>query len=94
MKPRFSLWAPAGDHVGPNVLPEVGATGATNRYACTVFVQRCCKLCGEAFQIERRRGRPRVYCFVCEPPGWQVVKVPHQSRVKLRRRRAPLVRIG
>jgi hypothetical protein len=59
-----------------------------------MLVQRRCELCAETFQIERKRGRPRVYCFVCEPRGWQVVKIPHQSRVKLRRRRAPLVRIG
>jgi hypothetical protein len=37
--------------------------------------------------IERKRGRPRAYCFVCEPPGWQVVKVLYQSRLRLRRRR-------
>jgi hypothetical protein len=40
-----------------------------------VLVQRCCKLCGESFEIVRKAGRPRVYCFACEPPGWQVVKV-------------------
>jgi hypothetical protein len=47
---------------------------------------RTCKLCGEAFAIVRKAGRPREFCFVCEPPGWQVVKVPGQDRTKLRRR--------
>jgi hypothetical protein len=74
----------------PTHDPPVQQIGRLNN----VFVQQCCKLCGEAFQIERKRGRPRIYCFACEPPGWQVVKVPHQSRLKLRRRHAPLVRIG
>jgi len=50
-----------------------------------VLVQRCCKLCGDTFEFERNRGGQRIYCFVCEPQGWQVVKVPNQTRVKLRR---------
>ena len=53
---------------------------------CPMETQRCCKLCGETFEIERKVGRPRLYCFVCSPAGWQVVKVPHQTRYKLRRR--------
>ena len=84
------LWTTWVHSLPPRGIPPVQQIGRLTR----VFVQRCCELCGETFQIERKRGRPRVYCFVCEPPGWQVVKVPHQSRVKLRRRRAPLVRIG
>jgi hypothetical protein len=51
-----------------------------------MLAQRCCKLCGETFEIERKPGRPRIYCFNCEPLGWQVVKVPRQTRMKLRRR--------
>jgi hypothetical protein len=51
-----------------------------------MLAQRYCKICGETFEIERIRGGQRVYCFSCEPPGWQVVKVPNQTRVKLRRR--------
>ena len=51
-----------------------------------MLAQRCCKLCGETFEVERKPGRPRIYCGVCSPPGYQVVKVPHQSLVKLRRR--------
>ena len=47
-----------------------------------------CGLCGKPFELNKM-GRPRLYCFGCEPPGWQVVKVPHQSRVKLRRRPPP-----
>jgi hypothetical protein len=50
-----------------------------------MLAQRCCKLCGETFEIERKRGGQRVYCFVCSPPGWQLVKVPNQTRLKLRR---------
>jgi len=49
-------------------------------------VQRCCKICGETFDIVRKAGRPRIYCPKCSPPGFQVVKVPGQSRTKLRRR--------
>jgi hypothetical protein len=48
-----------------------------------VIVQRCCALCQKAFESERKRGGQRIYCLVCEPPGWQVVKVPHQTRTKL-----------
>ena len=40
----------------------------------------------ETFDIERKAGRPRVYCPKCSPAGFQVVTVPGQSRVKLRRR--------
>jgi hypothetical protein len=45
-----------------------------------------CRLCSTEFELNRV-GRPRLYCFGCEPAGWQVVKVPNQTRVKLRRRR-------
>jgi hypothetical protein len=51
-----------------------------------VETQRCCKICRETFDIERKAGRPRIYCPKCSPAGFQVVKVPGQSRVKLRRR--------
>ena len=47
---------------------------------------RTCKLCGEAFAIVRKPGHPREFCFVCEPEGFQLVRVPNQSRLKLRRR--------
>jgi hypothetical protein len=56
-----------------------------------VLAQRECLLCGEAFQVGGKRGRPRIYCYACSPPGTQVVKV--RGRLKLRRRyppRAPL----
>ena len=62
-------------------IPHPGAT--IGRFRC-VLAQRCCKLCGETFEIERKPGRPRIYCFVCEPLGWQVVLLRH--RHKLRRR--------
>jgi hypothetical protein len=51
-----------------------------------MYMQRCCALCGETFEIVRKAGRPRRYCPICSPVGWQVVKVPGQSRTKLRRR--------
>jgi hypothetical protein len=48
-------------------------------------VQRTCKLCGKVFELDYSFGRPREYCFSCEPSGWKVVLRPH--RVKLRRLR-------
>jgi hypothetical protein len=62
---------------------------------------RTCKICGESFAIVRKRGRPREYCFVCEPPGFQVVRVAAwpewRSRPywwKLRRRPSRLPRLA
>jgi hypothetical protein len=52
----------------------------------SMITQRCCVLWAETFEIARKAGRPRKYCPVCSPPGWQVVRVPGQSRLKLRRR--------
>jgi hypothetical protein len=49
------------------------------------LVERSCRFCGGTFEIERKPGRPREYCFVCEPVGFKIVKVPGQSRLKLRR---------
>jgi hypothetical protein len=46
-------------------------------------LERVCKLCKEPFTLEYCHGRPRSYCFVCEPVGWKVVRLPH--RVTLRR---------
>jgi hypothetical protein len=46
--------------------------------------QRCCKLCLETFEIERKRGRPREYCPDCSPAGYQVVWL--RGRHKLRAR--------
>jgi hypothetical protein len=43
-----------------------------------------CKLCGDAFNYEYSTGRPRVYCFTCEPDGYAVVTRPNGRR-KLRR---------
>jgi hypothetical protein len=50
------------------------------------MTQRYCMICGDTFEVVRKAGRPRKYCSKCSPPGWQVVKVPGQSRTKLRRR--------
>jgi hypothetical protein len=49
-------------------------------------------LCGETFKIVRKRGGQRKYCFACEPVGFQVVKLPH--RTKLRRRPPLFPRLG
>ena len=47
---------------------------STQRYCvCGPAVLRTCQLCGEAFAIVRKAGRPRDYCWSCEPAGWQVV---------------------
>jgi hypothetical protein len=53
-----------------------------------MLAQRCCRLCGETFEFERKRGGQRIYCFRCEPPGFQLVKVPGQDRLKVRHRPA------
>jgi hypothetical protein len=44
---------------------------------------RTCKMCSAEFQVERKRGQPRKYCFTCQPEGWKIVRKPH--RTKLRR---------
>jgi hypothetical protein len=47
---------------------------------------RVCKLCGESFEYGYIFGRPREYCYRCEPDGWKVVLPKHPyGRVKLRR---------
>jgi len=28
-----------------------------------------CRICNSEFEQERKRGRPRVFCFVCKPKG-------------------------
>jgi hypothetical protein len=48
-----------------------------------VLAQRSCGLCGETFEFERKRGGQRKYCFECEPPGFQLVRVPNQDRLKV-----------
>jgi hypothetical protein len=50
---------------------------------------RVCKLCSIGFEPRPGPGRPRLYCYDCEPPGWQLVWV--RGRLKLRRRRPDLV---
>jgi hypothetical protein len=54
--------------------------------------QRCCKLCLETFEIERKRGRPREYCPDCSPAGYQVVWL--RGRHKLRARPPSFRRFG
>ena len=48
-----------------------------------VLRARVCKLCGDAFQVERKPGKPRSYCFDCQPAGWKLTRV--RGRWKLRR---------
>ena len=45
---------------------------------------RVCKLCGDVFQMERKPGKPKSYCWSCQPVGWKVVKL-RGGRHKLRR---------
>ena len=52
-------------------------------------MMRTCGLCGGEFEPAPGPGRPRLYCYTCEPIGWQLVKV--RGRLKLRRRRHDLV---
>jgi hypothetical protein len=47
-------------------------------------VLRVCKLCHSEFEVERKPGARRQYCYRCEPPGFALVKV--RGRLKLRRR--------
>jgi hypothetical protein len=51
-----------------------------------VFRTAVCGWCEEQFGYEFHIGRPRRYCFQCEPKGYQVVKV--RGRLKLRVRRS------
>jgi hypothetical protein len=46
--------------------------------------ERCCNSCGNVFHIERKRGRPRVYCFDCGPVGYQVIKKRGEFKRRLR----------
>src|SRR5215212_10283721 len=32
-------------------------------------MRRTCKRCRDGFEVEYRRGRPREYCYVCQPRG-------------------------
>jgi transposase-like protein len=47
-------------------------------------VSRRCKECGNPFESERRRGRPRLYCMDCCPEGYKVVHMKN-GYAKLRR---------
>jgi hypothetical protein len=53
--------------------------------------ERCCGWCGNVFEIERKRGRPRIYCPNCSPPGYQVIR--RRGRFKLRLRPALFPRV-
>src|SRR5829696_422072 len=44
---------------------------------------RVCQGCGNDFVIERKRGKPRSWCFECQPAGYKMTKV--RGRLKLRR---------
>jgi hypothetical protein len=45
---------------------------------------RACRSCGREFEFEYAgRGRPRAYCFECEPEGTRMVKSANTSPVKV-----------
>jgi hypothetical protein len=67
------------------VVADLGADDADGG-----FVERCCKMCEETFEIELKRGGQRKYCYGCEPPNMSVVYLP-SGRAKLRRRK-PVVK--
>jgi hypothetical protein len=48
-------------------------------------LERVCKLCQQPFTLEYCHGRPREYCWLCVPKGFKLVRVPGQTRTKLRR---------
>jgi hypothetical protein len=48
-----------------------------------MVLAKVCKLCGQGFELEYKRGRPREHCHDCVPLGFKAVRLPH--RVKLRR---------
>ena len=33
-----------------------------------------CRICGESFEQERKRGRPRVLCYVCKPDEKEAIE--------------------
>ena len=37
------------------------------------FLERTCKLCKQPFTLDFCHGRPRPYCYRCEPQGWKIV---------------------
>jgi hypothetical protein len=56
-----------------------------------MLAQVCCVLCGDTFEMVRRRGGQRKYCLTCQPEGMSVV-TRRSGRVKLRRRVPMLTR--
>ena len=42
-----------------------------------------CQLCGADFTVERKPGKPRSYCFECQPVGTKLVM--KRGKLKLRR---------
>ena len=36
-------------------------------------MRRTCKRCRNEFEVEYRRGRPREYCFSCQPVGTRMI---------------------
>jgi hypothetical protein len=49
-----------------------------------VVVTLSCIVCGRVFEQVHKRGRRRQVCFVCQPPGRQIVRT-RTGRVKTRR---------
>lgn len=51
-------------------------------------MRRICKQCRRGFEVEYRRGRPKDYCSVCQPPGTRMIgatKVMNENSPDLRR---------
>jgi hypothetical protein len=46
----------------PEIVPFSDITSTSLRMR-----KDSCRICGESFDQERKRGRPRVLCFVCKP---------------------------
>jgi hypothetical protein len=36
-------------------------------------VRKVCRACGEPFEFEYSRGRPREYCLSCQPPNTRMI---------------------
>jgi hypothetical protein len=81
---KFRYWP------GTNGVSVPEATTPVRKLdSLAIQMMRTCGLCGGEFERAPGPGRPRLYCYGCEPPGWQLVKV--RGRLKLRRRRRDLL---
>jgi hypothetical protein len=73
---------------GTHPVPKLWLRLIVRFMLTNVVLARVCKLCGQVFEVDYKTGRPREYCWTCEPAGWRVVLPKHRfGRVKLRRLR-------